>query len=170
LGVVLASAERGAGALGPWSGFVGVIALCVLIAGLVQGSVRVLGAAAGLLGVVAALAGNGRINGLHGAVEDGLVAAGLLLVVELGSWSAEARAARRQTPAFTGVDGRRLAFVLGSVVGGGGLAGLAVAVATTTRGVLAGILPVIGGAAAGLLLLLLALALATPGPDGEAPP
>lgn len=162
LGVVVASAERGAGAVGPWSGFVGMIALCVLVAALVQGSARALGAAVGILGTAAALAGNGRLSGAHGAVEDAVLAACLLLVMEVGCWSAELRGPATGNRPPRGIDLRRLAFVGGAALGGGALGGLSVAIAATTRGVLVGVVPVAAAAAAGCLLLLLALTLASP--------
>lgn len=160
--VVVASAERGAGALGPWSGFVGMIALLVLVGGLAQGSVRALGAATGLLGATAVLAGNGRLNGLHGAVEDAAVAAGLLIVIEVGCWSAEVRRTAGAPSSPHGRDVRRLVFIVSAAIGGGALGGLAVAIAAATKGALVGVLPVVGAAVACCLLLLLALALAAP--------
>jgi hypothetical protein len=170
-GVVVESALRGAGALGPWSGFVGMIALVVLVGALVQASIRAMGAAAGLLGLAAILGGNGRLSGLHGAVEDAAVAACLLLVVEVGCWAGEVRTLPGSPHATAGApDLRRLAFVLATSLGGGALGGLAIAVASTTRSAAGGILPVIGAAAAGCLVLLLALSLATPEPPADRKP
>jgi hypothetical protein len=163
-GVVVESAVRGGGALGPWSGFVGVIALVVLVVGLVQAWTRVIATATGLLGAAAVLGGNARLNGLHGAVEDAAVAVCLLLVAEVACWANEARA----VPTYPVVpaearDLRRLAYVLAVALGGGALGGLAIAAAATTRLAAGGYVPVIGGAAAGCLLMLLALSLVAEG-------
>jgi hypothetical protein len=163
--LVVESAARGRGALGPWSGFVGLIALVALVAGLVEASTRVVVTATGLLGAAAVIGGNARLSGLGGAVEDALVAACLLLVAESGVWANEARTVRGQ-PAVTreARDFRRLAFVLLTALGGGTLGGLAIAAAATTREATSGILPVIAAAAAGCLVMLLAFSLAADDP------
>jgi hypothetical protein len=153
--VVTASAERG-GSLGPWSGFVGMIGLMVLVAGLVQGDLRVLVAAAAVLGTSAVIGGNGRLHGVAGAVVTASLGAALLLVVEVGQWSAELR--DRLGP--RGKDLRRVGVVLAAALGGGAIGGIALAMAATTPATAGGLVLVIAGSVACCLVAVLALFLA----------
>ena len=157
LSVVVVSAERGSGTLGPWSGFVGMLGLIVLVAGLAQGDLRVIGAATAVLGVAAVLGGNGEPHGVTGAFVTAGLGAGLLLTVEIGSWSAELR--DRRGP--RGADPRRVGMVAAATLGGGVVGGTAVAIAANTPSTAGGLVVVAGGALACCLVALLALLLAT---------
>jgi hypothetical protein len=157
LGVVIYSADRGAGSLGPWAGFVGTIGLMFLAGGLLFASPRILGGAAGVLGVSAALGGASRVSGTSGGIEDAVLGACLLLIVEIGCWSGEARGG-----SLRGRDARRFGAVIAAAAGGGAVGGLAVAIATNTSGLVGGVLPVALGALACCLILLLAVVLVAP--------
>ena len=157
LAVVVVSAERGTGTLGPWSGFVGMIGLVVVVVGLVQGDVRVFGAAVAVLATSVVLGGNGQLHGASGAFVTAALGVALLLVVEIGLWSAEARG----RDALRGPDTRRVGLLAASALSGGAIGGLAVFIAATTTSTAGGIILVAGAALATCLVAALALLLAT---------